>query len=119
MHTAQVKEETSSANHGSSSLGTPAPSVMEGETHMEAAHQVASGPVGSTLYGGREDQPEEEANRKDTSAADDLRELAAKGVCAPLWRTNQPVQPVRRQPAARATGHCNSKLILQDHVTGW
>ena len=37
---------------------------------------------------------EEEANKKDTAAADDLRELAAKGVCAPLWRTNQPVQPV-------------------------
>lgn len=62
---------------------------------MEAAHQVASGPGDSTLYGGRGDVIEEEANRKDTSAADDLRELAAKGVCAPLWRTNQPVQPVR------------------------
>lgn len=92
---AQVKEETSSANHGSSSLGTSAPSHREGETRMEAAHQVASGPGGSTLYGGRGDVIEEEANRKDTSAADDLRELAAKGVCAPLWRTNQPVQPVR------------------------
>lgn len=90
----QVKEETSSANHGSSSLGTPAPSHLEGNTQTDAAHQLASGAGGSTLYG-REDQHEEEANRKDSSAADDLRELAAKGVCAPLWRTNQPVQPVR------------------------
>jgi len=49
--------------------------------------------VESTLFG-REDVQEEEANRKDSSAADDLRELAAKGVCAPLWRTNLPVQPV-------------------------
>ena len=37
----------------------------------------------------------EETNKKDAAAADDLRELAAKGVCAPLWRTSQPVQPVR------------------------
>ncbi|BDA41077.1 hypothetical protein COCOBI_01-7320 [Coccomyxa sp. Obi] len=103
----KVKEETSSANHGSSSLGTPAPSYLEGETRTDAAQQIASGAGGSTVFG-REDQHEEEANRKDSSAADDLRELAAKGVCAPLWRTNQPVQPGTAEPAVHTlqTGWC-------------
>lgn len=99
----QVEDDTSSANNGFSGMGGPSPSQLD--SHAGEMPQMSGGggkggpgmPVGlmtaasipeSEAYG------EEEANKKDTAAADDLRELAAKGVCAPLWRTNQPVQPV-------------------------
>ncbi len=63
------------------------PQMSTGTAGMPSLMTAGSVPE-SEAYG------EEEANKKDTAAADDLRELAAKGVCAPLWRTNQPVQPV-------------------------
>jgi hypothetical protein len=94
-----VEEETSSANYGSSRQGTPSASLAE------AAQGEAGGQAGGMLAPVISMEPPEgeETNKKDAAAADDLRELAAKGVCAPLWRTSQPVQPVS---AARCTRAC-------------
>ena len=94
----QVEDDTSSANNGFPGLGAPLAMHMDSHAEMPQVGAGAPGMSGlmtqvsipeSEAYG------EEEANKKDTAAADDLRELAAKGVCAPLWRTNQPVQPVK------------------------
>ena len=94
----QVDDDTSSANNGFPHLGAPSATHMDSHAEMPQIGAGAAGMPGlmtqasipeSEAYG------EEEANKKDTAAADDLRELAAKGVCAPLWRTNQPVQPVQ------------------------
>lgn len=74
----QGEEETSSANYGSNSRGA---ATTEGTSPQDC------GPSGSP-------PAEEEAPEKGAAAADDLRDLAAKGLCAPLWRTNQPLQPV-------------------------
>ena len=102
----QVEEETSSANYGSSRQETPSAS------HADALGGDAGGHAGggSMLPGMVSvEQPSEgatgeETNKKDAAAADDLRELAAKGVCAPLWRTSQPVQPVRGNPILTQRG---------------
>ena len=75
----QGEEETSSANYGSTSRG--------GGTTENTSPQDG-GPSGSP-------PADEEAPEKGAAAADDLRDLAAKGLCAPLWRTNQPLQPAR------------------------
>lgn len=91
----QVEDETSSANYGSSNLSTPQASHAEGSPENNNQQQRSILPGAPSLGRGDQDQLEEDTNKKDTAAADDLRELAAKGVCAPLWRTNQPVQPVR------------------------
>ncbi|KAK9841774.1 hypothetical protein WJX81_002131 [Elliptochloris bilobata] len=71
------EEETSSANYGSTSRGA---ATTEGTSPQDG------GPSGSP-------PAEEEAPEKGAAAADDLRDLAAKGLCAPLWRTNRPLQP--------------------------
>ena len=102
----QVDDDTSSANNGFPHLGAPSATHMDSHAEMPQIGAGAGGMPGlmtqasipeSEAYG------EEEANKKDTAAADDLRELAAKGVCAPLWRTNQPVQPVQ-PPTSHNTG---------------
>lgn len=46
----------------------------------------------------RLDKAEEAAGEASTAAkppSDDLQELANRGLCAPLWRTAKPSQPVR------------------------
>ena len=88
----QGEEETSSANYGSTSRGA---ATTEGTSPQDG------GPSGSP-------PAEEEAPEKGAAAADDLRDLAAKGLCAPLWRTNQPLQPV----CAYARVHIGEKLLL-------
>ena len=94
----QVEDETSSANNGFFGMGTPSASQLDSPAE---APQMSTGVAGIPGFATAGSMPEseafgeEEANKKDTAAADDLRELSAKGVCAPLWRTNQPVQPVR------------------------
>ena len=94
----QVEDDTSSANNGFPSLGAPLATQMD--SHAEMPHIGVgiggmSGLMTQASIPESEAYGEEDANKKDTAAADDLRELAAKGVCAPLWRTNQPVQPVK------------------------
>ncbi len=105
----QVEDETSSANNAFSGMGTPSVSQLESPAEVP---QMSTGMAGHPSLATAGSMPEseaygeEEANKKDTAAADDLRELAAKGVCAPLWRTNQPVQPVSRpcMPTLARTG---------------
>lgn len=93
----QVEDETSSANNAFSGMGTPSVSQLESPAEAPQMSTGIAGLPGLATAGSMlesEAYGEEDANKKDTAAADDLRELAAKGVCAPLWRTNQPVQPV-------------------------
>jgi hypothetical protein len=117
MHSTQAEDETSSANYGSSNLGTPQGTNMDGPP-MDSAHQQQQGGLASVPSLSTRTEPDhmdEEANKKDTAAADDLRELAAKGVCAPLWRTNQPVQPVRHTPATLRvlTHQCHNDIPIR------
>jgi len=91
---AQGEEETSSANYGSTSRGA-------GTTENTSPQD--GGPSGSP-------PAEEEVPEKGAAAADDLRDLAAKGLCAPLWRTNQPLQPVRAQPLPCQVWSSNSPV---------
>ena len=93
----QVEDDTSSANNAFSGMATPSASQLDSPAEAPQMSTGIVGIPGLVTAGSMQDSEafgEEEANKKDTAAADDLRELAAKGVCAPLWRTNQPVQPV-------------------------
>ena len=98
----QYEDETSSANYGSSNHGTPSRRHTEGAHGEAVQQQIGTGQgcmyqlqsAGSMQDPGDFGDFGDDASRKDSAAADDLRELAAKGVCAPLWRTSQPVQPV-------------------------
>ena len=95
----QMEDDTSSANNTLSGMGAPSASQLDSPADAPQMSTGVAGLPGLMTAGSIPDSEafgEEEANKKDTAAADDLRELAAKGVCAPLWRTNQPVQPVSR-----------------------
>ncbi|CAL5227483.1 g10461 [Coccomyxa viridis] len=107
----KVEDETSSANNAFSGMGTPSVSQLESPAEAPQMSTGIAGLPGLATAGSMlesEAYGEEDANKKDTAAADDLRELAAKGVCAPLWRTNQPVQPGTTEAAVHTlqTGWC-------------
>ena len=79
-------------------------------------HDVLSGSgVSIDSRAGLEADPcemERESSGDKSTIADELRDLAAKGLCSPLWRATQPVQQVGRREVEKSLweGWCRRVL---------